>query len=133
MSILRSRVPPPRLSARLPKRYQRPQASPPGFYDARPAWAVAPWPAEEAVAPAWSVRLPSGREHAVFEQGAQPGLLRFRCRRTRTGSRGVRVHWREAVRSRDDGDQCGEIASGSEGVALRDSKDPDGLRLVISM
>jgi hypothetical protein len=67
MSILRSRVPPPRLSARLPKRYQRPQASPPGFYDARPAWAVAPWPAEEAAAPAWSVRLPSGREHAVFD------------------------------------------------------------------
>ncbi|MFD0691510.1 DUF397 domain-containing protein [Actinomadura fibrosa] len=40
--------------------------------------------------------------------------------------------WRRASRSHDDGDQCVEVASFSDVVAFRDSKDPDGPRIVVS-
>jgi hypothetical protein len=40
--------------------------------------------------------------------------------------------WRKASRSYDDGDQCVEIASVAEVVAIRDSKDPDGPKVTMS-
>ncbi|WP_433476645.1 DUF397 domain-containing protein [Spirillospora sp. CA-142024] len=40
--------------------------------------------------------------------------------------------WRKASKSHEDGDQCVEIASSFDEVALRDSKDRDGPKLVIS-
>ncbi|NKZ03545.1 DUF397 domain-containing protein [Actinomadura latina] len=40
--------------------------------------------------------------------------------------------WRKASRSHDDGDQCIEVASALDLVAVRDSKDPHGPKLVIS-
>ncbi|GAA4320582.1 DUF397 domain-containing protein [Actinomadura luteofluorescens] len=43
-----------------------------------------------------------------------------------------RLDWRRASKSHEDGDQCVEIASGSDEVSLRDSKDPDGPKLVVS-
>ncbi|TDD87962.1 DUF397 domain-containing protein [Actinomadura darangshiensis] len=42
------------------------------------------------------------------------------------------VVWRKASRSHDDGDQCVEAASLPDLVAIRDSKDPDGPKLVVS-
>ncbi|TDC55370.1 DUF397 domain-containing protein [Actinomadura sp. KC345] len=39
--------------------------------------------------------------------------------------------WRKASRSHDDGDQCVEVTSFLGMVAVRDSKDPDGPKLVI--
>ncbi|MFA1537902.1 DUF397 domain-containing protein [Actinomadura monticuli] len=43
-----------------------------------------------------------------------------------------RVIWRKASRSHDDGDQCVEVASLYDLVAIRDSKDPDGHNFIIS-
>lgn len=40
--------------------------------------------------------------------------------------------WRKASRSHDDGDQCIEVASLATMAAFRDSKDPDGPKLVVS-
>lgn len=40
--------------------------------------------------------------------------------------------WRKASRSHDDGDQCIEVASAIEVIAIRDSKDPNGPKLLVS-
>ncbi|TDE26347.1 DUF397 domain-containing protein [Actinomadura sp. 6K520] len=40
--------------------------------------------------------------------------------------------WRKASRSTAEGDNCVEVALISQTVALRDSKDPDGPKLIIS-
>lgn len=40
------------------------------------------------------------------------------------------VHWRKSSRSTDTGDACVEVAEFVAGVAVRDSKDPDGPKLV---
>ncbi|WP_141587192.1 DUF397 domain-containing protein [Actinomadura sp. WMMA1423] len=40
--------------------------------------------------------------------------------------------WRRASRSTAEGDNCVEIAGISQVVAFRDSKDPDGPRIIIS-
>ncbi|TMR00012.1 DUF397 domain-containing protein [Actinomadura soli] len=40
--------------------------------------------------------------------------------------------WRKASRSHEDGDQCVEVAGVSDAVAFRDSKDPNGPKLIIS-
>ncbi|WP_433228769.1 DUF397 domain-containing protein [Actinomadura formosensis] len=42
------------------------------------------------------------------------------------------VVWRKAFRSHDDGDACVEIASSAKFIAIRDSKDPDGPKVVVS-
>jgi Domain of unknown function (DUF397) len=42
------------------------------------------------------------------------------------------VAWRKSSRSHEDGDQCVEIASIVELIAVRDSKDPGGPVLVLS-
>ncbi|GGV17329.1 hypothetical protein GCM10010182_43030 [Actinomadura cremea] len=42
------------------------------------------------------------------------------------------VIWRKASRSHDDGDQCIEVASVEEMMALRDSRDPDGVKILVS-
>ncbi|GGT87630.1 DUF397 domain-containing protein [Actinomadura citrea] len=39
------------------------------------------------------------------------------------------VTWRKASRSNDQGGACIELAALTEGVAVRDSKDPDGPRI----
>lgn len=39
--------------------------------------------------------------------------------------------WRKASRSHPDGDACVELASVPGTVAIRDSKDPDGPKLLI--
>ncbi|MFA1548449.1 DUF397 domain-containing protein [Actinomadura chokoriensis] len=39
--------------------------------------------------------------------------------------------WRKASRSTAEGDNCVEIAGTSQAVAFRDSKDPDGPKLII--
>jgi hypothetical protein len=39
--------------------------------------------------------------------------------------------WRKASRSHEDGDQCVEVASSGHVIAVRDSKDPDGPRLMM--
>ncbi|MFC4911594.1 DUF397 domain-containing protein [Actinomadura gamaensis] len=36
------------------------------------------------------------------------------------------LQWRKSSRSHDDGDHCVELADASTGVAIRDSKNPDG-------
>ncbi|WP_067832790.1 DUF397 domain-containing protein [Actinomadura kijaniata] len=41
------------------------------------------------------------------------------------------VGWRKARRSSEEGDQCIELAGFIEVVALRDSKDPEGPKLLI--
>jgi hypothetical protein len=41
------------------------------------------------------------------------------------------VYWRKSSRSHDDGDACVEIASLSNLVAIRDSKHPDGPKIII--
>ncbi|WP_395109869.1 DUF397 domain-containing protein [Actinomadura sp. SCN-SB] len=40
--------------------------------------------------------------------------------------------WRKVSRSHDDGDQCVEVASFAKVVAIRDSKDPNGPKLMLS-
>ncbi|WP_433227550.1 DUF397 domain-containing protein [Actinomadura formosensis] len=40
--------------------------------------------------------------------------------------------WRKARRSGDQGDACVEVARFSEAVAIRDSKDPDGPKLLLT-
>jgi len=40
--------------------------------------------------------------------------------------------WRKAYRSHDDGDACVEIASTGNVVLFRDSKDPNGPKLMLS-
>jgi hypothetical protein len=41
--------------------------------------------------------------------------------------------WRKSSRSSEGtSEQCVEVARLSDGVGLRDSKDPDGLKLVVS-
>lgn len=37
-----------------------------------------------------------------------------------------KLSWRKSSRSNESGDNCVEIASVVEGIALRDSKDPSG-------
>lgn len=39
--------------------------------------------------------------------------------------------WRKASRSHDDGDACIEVASARDVIAMRDSKDPDGSKIVM--
>jgi hypothetical protein len=44
-----------------------------------------------------------------------------------------RAHWRKSTRSGDNGGNCIEVARNLHGVvAVRDSKDPDGPKLVTS-
>jgi hypothetical protein len=43
-----------------------------------------------------------------------------------------RATWRKASRSHDDGDQCVEVASALDVIAIRDSKDPDGLKMIMN-
>ncbi|MEV4252394.1 DUF397 domain-containing protein [Spirillospora sp. NPDC049652] len=38
----------------------------------------------------------------------------------------TKLEWRKSSRSHADGDQCVELAGAPGGVAVRDSKDPDG-------
>jgi hypothetical protein len=40
--------------------------------------------------------------------------------------------WRKSSRSSGNGGACVEVAGLSEGVGVRDSKDPDGPKLVVS-
>ncbi|MGC4951923.1 DUF397 domain-containing protein [Actinomadura citrea] len=42
------------------------------------------------------------------------------------------VVWRKASRSSNNGGDCVELARGGEVVAVRDSKDPDGPKLLIT-
>ncbi|HEU5032188.1 MAG TPA: DUF397 domain-containing protein [Spirillospora sp.] len=42
------------------------------------------------------------------------------------------VVWRKAKRSGENGGACVELAHLFEGVAVRDSKDPDGMKLLLS-
>ncbi|WP_395109872.1 DUF397 domain-containing protein [Actinomadura sp. SCN-SB] len=42
------------------------------------------------------------------------------------------ILWRKASRSHEDGDQCVEVASLANVVAVRDSKDPNGSILILS-
>ncbi|WP_253870107.1 DUF397 domain-containing protein [Actinomadura rupiterrae] len=39
--------------------------------------------------------------------------------------------WRKSSRSHEEGDQCVELTRTNEGVAFRDSKEPDGWRLCL--
>ncbi|OLT10079.1 hypothetical protein BJF79_04985 [Actinomadura sp. CNU-125] len=41
------------------------------------------------------------------------------------------IAWRKASRSNDHGGACVELAGLADGIAVRDSKDPDGARLVL--
>ncbi|GAA1859273.1 DUF397 domain-containing protein [Actinomadura bangladeshensis] len=41
------------------------------------------------------------------------------------------VVWKKASRSNESGDACIELASDVDAVAIRDSKDPDGPKLII--
>ncbi|SFN78428.1 DUF397 domain-containing protein [Actinomadura madurae] len=41
------------------------------------------------------------------------------------------IRWRKSGRSGPHGGECVEVAELASGVAVRDSKDPDGPRLVI--
>lgn len=41
------------------------------------------------------------------------------------------VTWHKAQRSNDQGGECVEIAALPSGVGVRDSKDPDGPKLVL--
>ncbi|WP_242903367.1 DUF397 domain-containing protein [Actinomadura terrae] len=40
--------------------------------------------------------------------------------------------WRKASRSHEDGDACVEVANLAEFVTVRDSKDPEGPKLILS-
>lgn len=42
------------------------------------------------------------------------------------------VVWRKSSRSHDDGDACVEIATSVDVMLVRDSKDPNGPKLIIS-
>ncbi|WP_433479733.1 DUF397 domain-containing protein [Spirillospora sp. CA-142024] len=42
------------------------------------------------------------------------------------------IKWRKASRSDGQGGACVELARFSEAVAIRDSKDPDGPKLVLT-
>ncbi|MDL4814604.1 DUF397 domain-containing protein [Actinomadura opuntiae] len=42
-----------------------------------------------------------------------------------------KAKWRKATRSTSTGGECVELASASGAVAVRDSKDPDGPKLVV--
>ncbi|GAA2296729.1 hypothetical protein GCM10010402_63990 [Actinomadura luteofluorescens] len=42
-----------------------------------------------------------------------------------------KLAWRKSSRSNESGDNCIEIAGIAGAVAIRDSKDPDGPKLVI--
>lgn len=43
----------------------------------------------------------------------------------------TRVAWRKASRSKEDGSNCIELAGTSSIVAIRDSKDPEGPKILI--
>lgn len=43
-----------------------------------------------------------------------------------------KLDWRKSSRSNESGDNCVEIASIVKGVAIRDSKNPDGPKVIIS-
>ena len=43
-----------------------------------------------------------------------------------------KIAWRKASRSKEDGSNCVELAMLSGFVAIRDSKNPDGPKLIIS-
>jgi hypothetical protein len=45
----------------------------------------------------------------------------------------VAVNWRKARQSGDHGGHCVEVATFARGVAVRDSKDPEGPKLVVSL
>ncbi|OLT37834.1 DUF397 domain-containing protein [Actinomadura sp. CNU-125] len=40
------------------------------------------------------------------------------------------VRWRKASRSSEQGDQCIEVGATLDGVAVRDSKNPEGPKLI---
>ncbi|MFE9103674.1 DUF397 domain-containing protein [Actinomadura geliboluensis] len=40
--------------------------------------------------------------------------------------------WKKAARSNDSGDACVEVGANSEIVAIRDSKDPDGPKIILT-
>ncbi|MFI0369188.1 DUF397 domain-containing protein [Actinomadura sp. 1N219] len=40
--------------------------------------------------------------------------------------------WRKASKSTENGGDCVEVAAVTESVAVRDSKDPDGPKLILS-
>lgn len=42
------------------------------------------------------------------------------------------VTWRKARRSNDQGGECVEVANLSHSVGVRDSKDPDGPKLLLA-
>ncbi|WP_084549711.1 DUF397 domain-containing protein [Actinomadura rifamycini] len=42
------------------------------------------------------------------------------------------LKWRKARQSNDHGGSCVELAGLADGVGVRDSKDPDGPRLVLN-
>ncbi|QFG21727.1 DUF397 domain-containing protein [Actinomadura sp. WMMB 499] len=42
-----------------------------------------------------------------------------------------RTTWRKASRSSGNGGACVEVAGLPQGIGIRDSKDPDGFRLVV--
>ncbi|MFD0850895.1 DUF397 domain-containing protein [Actinomadura adrarensis] len=48
---------------------------------------------------------------------------------------GIEIHvgarWRKASRSTGSGEDCVEVAATADLVAVRDSKDPDGPRLIV--
>jgi hypothetical protein len=41
------------------------------------------------------------------------------------------LHWRKASHSASNGGECVELASAPDAIAVRDSKDPDGPKLVL--
>jgi hypothetical protein len=43
------------------------------------------------------------------------------------------AQWRKSSHSGGQGGQCVELAAAAEGVAIRDSKDADGPRLLVSL
>jgi uncharacterized protein DUF397 len=44
-----------------------------------------------------------------------------------------RIEWRKSSYTSSNGGTCVEVGVGPQGVAVRDSKDPDGAALVFSM
>ncbi|XRQ05151.1 DUF397 domain-containing protein [Actinomadura welshii] len=42
------------------------------------------------------------------------------------------IKWRKARRSSDQGDACVEVARFPEAIAVRDSKNPDGPKLLLA-
>ncbi|MEO3828293.1 DUF397 domain-containing protein [Actinomadura sp. B10D3] len=43
-----------------------------------------------------------------------------------------KIRWRKSSRSNESGDNCVEVADGTLMVVFRDSKDPDGPKVVMS-